>query len=398
MSEPAKSAFMPREELIEKVVSKRQMTIGMPRDKKEEEKRISLTPEAVRILVDAGHEIYVESGAGAASGYKDTDYSENGAVVTDMPQKAYECDVVIKVAPFTDRDAEILKGNQILISFMNAHTMTEETLSALIRKRVTALASEKIRDRDGLFPVVESMSEISGIACVLLASEYLSNVTGGKGVMLGGVTGVSPTEVVILGANTAGEYAARAVRGLGAVVRIFDNSVQRLRRFQDLIGQRLYTSTFHPQALQKVLRTADVVICSFDPEDSKPACHITEEMVKGMKQGSVIIDLTPEAGRCVDTVECRTAKNPMYEKYGVVHYCAWSLPSRVPKTASIALSNVFRQVLEDIAEAGSITTMLKFNMGMRNGVYLYNGILTNETLGQKFGVLSKDINLLLAAF
>jgi len=245
---------------------------------------------------------------------------------------------------------------------------------------------------------VESMSEISGITSILQASEFLSNVSGGKGVMLGGITGVSPTEVVVLGANTAGEYASRAVRGLGAVVRIFDNSVHRLRKFQDLIGQRLYTSTFHPQALQKVLKSADVVICAIDDDDVKTTFHITEEMVRGMKKGSVIIDLGSDNGRCIETLECRFAKKPVYEKYGVIHYSARNLPSRVPKTASIALSNVFRQLLEDISDAGSITTMLKFNNGLRNGVYLYNGILTNEMLGQKFGVLSKDINLLLAAF
>jgi len=398
MSEQAKSAFMPREELIEKAVSKRQMSIGIARDKRDSEKRIALTPEAVRILVDAGHEIYLESNAGAEAGYSDKDYSENGAVIAETVQKVYDCDVVIKIAPFSVNEAEMLKGNQIVISFLNAPVMSEDTLAALMRKRVTALASEKIKDRDGLMPVQESMSEISGITSILIASEFLSKVSGGKGVMLGGVTGVSPTEVVILGANTAGEYAARAVRGLGAVVRIFDNSVHRLRRFQDLIGQRLYTSTFHPQALQKVLKSADVVICAFDPEDIKASFYISEEMVKGMKKGSVIIDLTADGGRCIETTECRALKDPVYEKHGVIHYSAWNLPSRVPKTASIALSNVFRQLLEDISDAGSITTMLKFNTGLRSGVYLYNGILTNELLGQKFGVLSKDINLLLAAF
>ncbi len=389
---------MPQEEQIERAVSKRKMSIGMPRDKRDNEKRISLTPEAVRILVDAGHEFFIESQAGVGASYIDKDYSENGAIITDTPQKAYECDVVIKVGNFDDHEADLLKGNQIVLSFMNAQTLKQETIQAFMRKRITALAFEKIKDKDGLLPVVESMSEISGITSILIASEFLSNITGGKGVMLGGVTGVSPTEVVILGANTAGEYAARAVRGLGAVVRIFDNSVQRLRKFQDLIGQRLYTSTYHPQAIQKVLKSADVVICTFDPEDIRPSAYVTEEMVRGMKRGSVIIDLSSDGGRCIETTECRALKDPVYEKHGVIHYSAWNLPSRVPKTASIALSNVFRQLIEDISDAGGITTLLKFNNGLRNGVYLYNGILTNETLGQKYGMLSKDINLLLAAF
>jgi alanine dehydrogenase len=276
--------------------------------------------------------------------------------------------------------------------------MGEVTLSSMMRKRVTALASEKIKDSDGVLPVVESMSEISGITSVLLASDFLSSTSGGKGVMLGGVTGVTPTEVVIIGANTAGENAARAALGLGAIVRIFDNSVHRLRRFQNLLGQRLYTSTFHPQVLKKALKSADVLIGALGAEDLRPWFYVTEDMVQGMKRGSVIIDLSVDSGGCVETTECRALKDPLYEKHGVIHYSAWNLPSRVPRTASIALSNVFRPLIQEIADAGGVTPMLKFNNGLRTGVYIYNGILTNELLGQKFGILSKDINLLLAAF
>ncbi len=398
MNQPARSAFMPREELIEKAVSRRQISIGIPHDIHDDEKRVALTPEAIKILTDTGNEVFIQANAGLGAGFPDRDYSENGAVVADTPQKVYECDIVIKIAPFTEKEAGLLKGNQIVISFMNAATMGEETLSALTRKRVTALAAERIKDNDGILPVVESMSEISGITSVLIASEYLSNTSGGKGVMLGGVTGVTPTEVVIIGANTAGEYAARAALGLGAIVRVFDSSVHRLRLFQDLLGQRLYTSTFHPQVLQKALKSADVLIGALSTDDLRPWFYVSEEMVQGMKRGSVIIDLSVDTGGCVETTEPRAIKDPIYEKHGVLHYSAWNLPSRVPKTASIALSNVFRPLMQDIANSGGITPMLKFNTGLRHGVYIYNGILTNEMLAQKFGILSKDINLLLAAF
>jgi alanine dehydrogenase len=398
MVESAKSAFMPREEQLEKTVTRRQMSIGMPRDIRDNERRVSLTPEAVKLLTDAGHEVFIERNAGHGSSYSDNKYSENGAMITDAVQKVYESDLIIKTAPFDEKETELLKGNQVVISFMNVPMMNEETLSAMMRKRVTALASEKIKDSDGILPVVESMSEISGITSVLLASEFLSSTTGGKGVMLGGVTGVTPTEVVIIGANTAGEHAARAALGLGAIVRVFDNSVHRLRNFQNLMGQRLYTSTFHPQVLSKALKSTDVLIGALAAEDIRPWFYVTEEMVKGMKPGSVIIDLSVDSGGCVETTECRALKDPLYEKHGVIHFSAWNLPSRVPRTASIALSNVFRPLIQDIADAGGITPMLKFNNGLRNGVYLFNGILTNELLGQKFGILSKDINLLLAAF
>ncbi|MEZ4996610.1 MAG: alanine dehydrogenase [Bacteroidales bacterium] len=398
MNETARSAFLPREEMVEKAVGRRQMSIGMPHDTLDDEKRIALTPEAVKILTDAGNEVFMENGAGHDSGFTDREYSDNGAVVADTSTKIYDCDIIIKIAPFTHKEASMLRGGQTVISFMNAATMSEETLSVLMRKRVTALASEKIKDSDGMLPVVESMSEISGITSVLLASEYLSSTSGGKGVMLGGVTGVTPTEVIIIGANTAGEYAARAALGLGAIVRVFDTSVHRLRNFQNLLGQRLYTSTFHPQVLQKALKSADVLIGALSTDILMPWFYVTEEMVQGMKRGSVIIDLSVDTGGCVETAEPRAIKDPIYEKHGVIHYSAWNLPSRVPKTASIALSNVFRPLMQEIADAGGITPMLKFNNGLRSGVYIYNGILTNEVLGQKFGILSKDINLLLAAF
>ncbi len=392
------SALMPKEEHLETAVRFRRISIGIPSDIKDEEKRTALTPESVNLLVENDNEVIVQKGAGAGANYSDRDYSENGAIITDSPARVYSSDVVIKVAPFSEKDTDYLKGNQVVISYLNVLKLTEETLAKLIRKKVTAIAFEKIRDPDGTLPVVESMSEISGVTSVLLASDYLSNHHGGKGVMLGGITGVTPTEVIILGANTAGEYAAKAALGLGSQVKIFDNSLQRLRRFETLMGHRLQTSVFHPQVMKKALRSADVVIGAIELEDLRPWYYITEEMVKSMKKGAVIIDLSIDRGGCIETTECRALKDPVYEKHGVIHFSAWNLPSRVARTASIALSNIFAPLLKNMAESGGMTQILKTDTGLRSGVYLYNGILTNETLGQKFGILSKDLDLLLTAF
>lgn len=276
--------------------------------------------------------------------------------------------------------------------------LNEETLARLVRKKVTAIAFEKIRDNNNVMPVIESMSEISGVTSILIASDYLSNHHGGKGVMLGGITGVTPTEVVILGANTAGEYAAKAALGLGSQVKIFDNSLHRLRKFEPLFGQRIQTSVFHPQVLKKALKSADVVIGAMELEDLRPWYYVSEEMVKSMKRGAVIIDLSIDRGGCIETTECRPLKDPVYEKHGIIHFSAWNLPSRVARTASIALSNIFTPLMQGLADTGNITNLLKNDRGLRGGVYIYNGILTNETLGQKFGVLSKDLDLLLSAF
>ncbi len=391
-------AFMPKEEHLETAVRFRRISIGIPSDAKDDEKRVALTPEAVNILVESDNEVVVQKGAGTGANYSDKDYSENGALITDSPARVFSSDVVIKVAPVTEKETDYLKGNQVIMSYLNVLKLNEETLARLIRKKVTAIAFEKVRDSNGTLPVVESMSEISGVTSVLLASDYLSNHHGGKGVMLGGITGVTPTEVVILGANTAGEYAARAAIGLGSVVKVFDNSLQRLRKFEVTIGQRLQTSVFHPQVLKKALKSADVLIGAIELEDLRPWYYVTEEMVSSMKKGAVIIDLSIDRGGCIETTECRALRDPVYEKHGVVHFSAWNLPSRVSRTASIALSNVLAPLLQKMADAGGITQLLKNDHGVRDGVYLYNGILTNETLGQNFGILSKDLDLLLSAF
>jgi alanine dehydrogenase len=392
------TAFMPREELLEIRQQNRKIRIGIPLESEEGEKRIALTPEAVNLLVDNGNEVIIEKGAGLGSNYADTDYSEHGARIVPDSSAVFDADVVIKVAPFSEQEAGKLKGNQAIMSYLNVLNLSEETLARLMKKKVTAFSFERIKDSDGMIPVIESMSEISGIASVLIASEYLSNMHGGKGIMLGGVTGITPTDIVIIGANTAGEYAARAALGLGARVKVFDSSVNKLRRFQNLVGQRLETSVFHPQVLLKSLKSADVLIGAIDLEDLRPWYYITEDMVRMMKKGSVVIDLSIDRGGCIETTECRALKDPVYEKYGVIHFSAWNLPSRVARTATIALSNIFTPLLQNLADSGGITPMLKNDHGLRHGVYLYNGILTNETLGQKFGILSKDIDLLQAAF
>lgn len=392
------TAFMPKEELLETVVSHRKISIGLPCDKRNDEKRIALTPEAVNLLVENGNEVILQKGSGSGANYSDKDYSNNGATITDSPARVFSTDVVIKVAPFTGQEADYLKGNQIVFSFLNVLKLDEETLGKLIRKKVTAIAFEKLKDKNGVMPVMEAMSEISGVTSVLIASDYLSNHHGGKGVLLGGITGVTPTEVVIIGANTAGEYAARAALGLGSQVKVFDNSLYNLRRFQNIVGQRLQTSVFHPQVLKKALKSADVLIGATELEDLRPWYHITEDMVKTMKKGSVIIDLSIDRGGCIETTECRALRDPVYEKHGVIHFSAWNLPSRVARTASIALSNIFTPLFQNMADAGGIIHLLKMDPDLRQGVYLFNGILTNETLGQKFGAISKDLDLLISAF
>jgi alanine dehydrogenase len=392
------SALMPQEELLETGRKRKKISIGILREQEENEKRVVLTPEACNLLVETGNEIIVQEGCGIGANYSDKDYSENGAAIGKTADEILKCDVVLKVAPFTLEEIEKLKGNQTIMSYLNVLKQNEEGIKLMMKKNISAIAFEKIRDNNNEFPVLESMSEISGVTSILIASEYLSNLHGGKGVMLGGVSGVTPTEVIIIGAGTAGEYAARAALGLGSVVKIFDSSVHRLRKLQSILGQRMQTSVYHPQVLKKALKSADVLIGAIQIEDFKPTYFVTESMVRSMKRGSVVIDLSIDRGGCIETTEYRELKDPVFEKHGVFHFSAWNLPSRVARTASIALSNVFAPLLQEISDSGGIDVMLKTKKGLSEGVYIYKGILTNETLGQKFGILSKDINLLLAAF
>ena len=357
-----------------------------------------LTPEAVEVLVNNGHEVLLESKAGEGARYNDTDYSECGAFIIDNRKQVLNADIILKVSPLEIKDIEMLKGNQVILSSVHLGRQTEEYIRGLMDKKCTAFAIEQIRDEHDCYPVIQSMSAISGISAINIAAELLSNQNGGKGVLLGGISGITPTEVVIIGADTIAEFAARAALGLGALVKVFDNSPQRLEDLQRNLGQRIHTSIFHPKVLRRTLKSADVVIGALNLWDTGPRYFVTEDMVKEMKKGSVIIDLSIDKGGCIETCEYRTLQDAIYTKHNVIHFSVPNLPSRVARTASIALSNIFSPILVTVGSSGGFKPFLKANLGVRNSVYIYNGILTNEYLGNQFGIPSKNIDLLMAAF
>lgn len=390
--------LMPQEEMLEVSRQSKKLVIGIPKDTDETESRIPLTPEAVELIVNWGHEIIIETGAGKLANYSDHSYSERGATIVNTSREVFQAQIILKVSPLLPSEIKMLTENQVVISSLHLTPEAGQHIKELMKKKATAIAFESIRDDDGAYPVVRAMSSIAGSTSILVAAEYLSNVNDGKGVMLGGVSGITPTEVVILGAGTAGEFAARAALGLGASVKIFDDSIKRLMELQDILGQRLYTSIFHKQVLERVLKTADVVIGAIIPEETKGILKITEDQVRLMKKGSVIVDLSIDKGGCFETSEVKRHTNPAYVKHGVIHYCVPNITARVARTSSIALSNVFTPLVAEIASSGGIKQHLKENQGLRNGVYIYNGILTNSYLGGLYNIPSRDINLLMAAF
>jgi alanine dehydrogenase len=392
------TGMLPQEEMLEIGKKQKKLLIGIPKEDQQNEKRIGLTPEAVEVLVNNGHDVILEKDAGIGSRYSSQDYSEHGGFIVDSNDKIWNADVIVKVAPLACEEIDKLKGNQVILSPLNFNQRNPEYIRKLMHKKSTAIAFEYIRNEYNTCPILQSMHAISGSTAIIIAAELLSNISGGKGVLLGGITGITPTEVVILGAGTAAESATRAAIGLGAFVKIFDTSVQKLEQLQRNLNMRLHTSIFHPQVFARAMHSADVLIGAMEFEGIRPRFFVTEEMVRLMKKGAVIVDLTIEQGGCIETSECRTLNDPVYHKHDVVHYSVANVPSRVARTASIALSNILSPVLLDMGNSGGIKPFLKENSGVRKGVYLYNGILTNERIADIFQIPFKDIDLLMAAF
>ncbi len=392
------TGLMPQEEMLEIGKKQKKLVIGIPKEDHNYEKRVSLTPEAVEVLINNGHDVLIESEAGNGANYSDKDYSEHGAFIVDTHKQALGAEVVLKVGPFDDKDIELLKGNQVVFSSLHANKQSQDYIKKLMNKKVTCIAFEYIQNEFGRYPVLQSMSSISGNAAIMIAAELLCNTSGGKGIILGGISGITPTEVVIIGADTAAEFAARAALGMGAFVKVFDTSVQKLEELQRSIGLRLHTSIFHPQVLMRTLKSADVLIGAVTLRDLGPRFFVTEDMVRNMKKGSVIIDLSVDQGGCIETSECRSLQEPTYKKHNVIHYSVPNVPSRVARTASIAISNIISPVMLEMGNMGGIKPLLKGKKGVRKGVYIYNGILTNEFIGNRFDIPSKDIDLLMAAF
>lgn len=389
--------LMPKEEMLEIRRKGKKIRIGIPSDKEKVEYRVPLTPQAVELLVSYGHEILIEKEAGKAASYTDQEYRDAGALVMDDRKEIFECDIILRVSPFDESEIDLLKGHQALISNLQINAHCPGSIAKLMQKKVINIAYEYLEDEDGSKPVVQLMSQISGSTSIILANEYMSKSRDGKGVLLGSVTGISPAELVILGSGTAAEYAARAALGLGAIVKVFDDNISSLRRLEEKLQQRIFTSVFYPKVVSKALKSADVVLAAM-PVASAPSLRITEDMVKKMKQGAVIIDLNVSQGGCFETSHCTDLNNPTFITHGVIHYCVPNMPAIVSRTASIALSNILIPILISIGEIGGIDNYIKNSKSFRKGVYIYNGILTNSALAEKFNLPYKDLDLLLAVY
>ncbi|MDO9374523.1 MAG: alanine dehydrogenase [Bacteroidota bacterium] len=374
-----------------------ELYIGIPKECSFNENRIALTPEAVGVMVANGHRVVVETGAGEGASYNDRDYSEAGAKIAYDRKQVFECDVLVKSAPVSEEECELLKPHQYIISPIHLAIMKREILQKMMEKKITALSFENLKDDSGHNPIVRSMSEIAGSAVMLIAGQYLSNANNGKGVLVGGISGIPPTKVIIIGAGIVGEYAARTALAMGASVKIFDNSIYRLKRLQNNIGGRLWTSVIEPKILSKQLKTCDVAVGALSSTAGRTPIVVTEEMVSNMRPGTVVVDVSIDRGGCFETSEVTTHEKPVFRKYDVIHYCVPNIPSGFARTASQAISNVLMPLLLETADDGGIDNVVWYKINIRSGIYLFKGSLTNFYLSERFDLKFTDLNLLIAS-
>ncbi|MCC7401350.1 MAG: alanine dehydrogenase [Chitinophagaceae bacterium] len=385
------------EEKLDIKPGRAQMLIGIPREIAFQENRIALTPDAVSVLISNGHQVSIEHNAGEASHFRDKDYNDAGARIVYDRAEIFKAPILVKSAPVIEEDIPLLQPNQVIISPIHLSILKADLLQKMMEKRITAISFENLKDDSGSYPIVRSMSEIAGSSVMLIAAQYLGSANHGKGVLLGGVSGIAPTKVIIIGAGIVGEYAARAALALGASVKVFDNNVYRLKRLQNNIGQRLWTSVIEPRLLAKQLKTCEVAVGALGSETGRTPMVVTEEMVSNMRPGSVIIDVSIDRGGCFETSEITSHEHPIFLKYGVIHYCVPNIPSGFARTASQAISNVLMPLLLEAGEEGGFENLLWHNIHLRSGIYLFNGALTNFYMSERFNLKYTDLNLLIAS-
>lgn len=388
------SQLIPQEETLEIARAKGELFIGLPREAYFQERRICLTPDAVKTIVNNGHRILIEKDAGLEAGYTDREYSEAGATITNNRNEVFECPIILKVEPPTLDELKLIKPRSVIISALQLKTRKKAYFEALEKRKLTAMAFEFIKDEANSFSLVRALSEIAGTASILIASELMSNQKNGSGLLFGNISGVSPVEVVVIGAGTVGEYAVKTAIGLGANVRVFDSSVTKLRRIQNNVGRFLHTSTLQPNNLLEAIKKCDVAIGAIRGMNRSPII-VTEDSVRKMKKGSIIIDVCVDMGGCFETTEMTSHENPFFIKHDVIHYGVPNIPARYPRSASLTISNIFSPYLLKIAENGGFENAIRMDEGLKNGLYFYHGILTNKTIADWFDIPYNDLNLLI---
>lgn len=391
-------SLFPEECLLREIARHPKLSIGIPKENATVEARLALTPEGVAIVTEEGHSVYFQRGAGDPISYTDLQYSEAGAYLVDDAAEAFAADIVLKITPPTLSELKLMNDRSSILSMLQLSNLSADCIRLMMKKKMNAIAYELIKDEQKTFPVVNSIAEIEGNTAIAVAAELMSNERGGKGLLLGGIAGISPTEILILGAGITGSVAARTALALGAQVKIFDHDINKLRKIQHYLGRQVFTSVIQPAVLFRAFATADAIIGNLRYINGYERFMVSKDLVKTMKQGAIIIDLCVDQGGCFETSECRTLQNPVYERHGIIHYCVPNISARVARTSSMALSNIFSPMMLKIGSTGGVSGAISESYGFRNGSYIYGGVLVNPLIGDYYGITSNDISLLLAGF
>lgn len=390
--------LFPEECLIREIAGKPRLSIGVPKEDSSIETRLPLTPEGVAIITEEGHSVYVQRGAGLPMSYSDMQFSEAGAFLVDSPEEVFSADIVFKITPPTIEQLNMMQNRSTIFSMLQLSNLSKEAIELMMKKKMNAIAYELIKDEQKAFPVVNSIAEIEGNAAIAIISDLMSSEHGGKGILLGGVAGITPPEVVILGASITGSIAARTAIGLGAMVKVFDHDINKLRKIQHYLGRMVFTSVIHPKVLFKALDSADAVIGNLRYINGSDRFMVSEDLVKTMKKGSVIVDMSVDQGGCFETSECRSLTDPVFIKHGIIHYCVPNISARVGRTSSIALSNIFTPIILKIGDSGSVRQSVADSSGFRHGAYVFSGIMVNRLMGDYYNIPSNDIGLFLTGY
>lgn len=362
------------------------MRIGIPKETVLEEKRVALAPAGVDALVKAGHSVFIQSEAGIDSHCTDEQYRHAGADIVYSVEEVYQrAELIAKIAPLTEAEADLLEEEQIVFSFLHLAVGKKKIIETLCKKKITAISYELIEKNNNL-PVLQSMSQIAGQLAVQVGERYFSSdLNNTRGILMGGITGVAPAAVVILGAGVVGFNAARAALNRGAQVIVLDKNLDRLRRMEDLLSKRITTVSANPYTIARGCKFADLLIGAVMIKGEKAPHLVTEDMVKSMKKGAVIVDVSIDQGGVVETSRPTTLSDPTFIEHDVIHYCVPNMPALVARTASYGLTNASLEYIMKIADNG-LTNALLSDDGLSQGVCTFNGYCSNETLAETFGL------------
>ncbi|PJF21691.1 MAG: alanine dehydrogenase [Phototrophicales bacterium] len=370
------------------------MIIGIPKEIKTDEYRVSLPPHGVRELVAHGHHVLVQKSAGEGSSFSDDEYIAVGAEIVDTAEEAWSrANMVIKVKEPQPSEYPYMREDLVLFTYL--HLAAEEKLThAMIESGVTGVAYETVTDHEGRLPLLEPMSEVAGRMATQVAAQYLTKHLGGRGMLLGGVPGVPAANVVVLGGGTVGTNAAKIALGMGANVTLLDINIERLRYLDDVMHGRFQTLYSNAANIAEAIRTADVVIGAVLIVGAKAPHLIKRDMLPNMKNGSVIVDVAVDQGGCVETTRPTTHSNPTYVIDGVVHYGVANMPGAVPRTSSFALSNATLRYAIKLADLG-LTEAFKSDPGLAAGLNIYQGKVTHPAVAETFDLPLTQVEMVL---